>query len=151
MLCHILRTHVVDPRLTQAPQKIQQTNSLAIENSRGLCRVVTSDAALIHDGPGEVKRIHYQLKACGVAMPKEPTLEDVQSFIDPSLRHHKQTHEGECDADRPVLWQSDAKGHEKERQETAYKHARQLYCAMRDGSAFLPDFRFEDVRDVAPP
>jgi hypothetical protein len=84
-------------------------------------------------------------------MPNEPTLVDVESFIDPSLRHHKLTHDGECDPENPVLWHSDAEGHEKERQETAYKHARRLYCAMRDGSAFWPDFEFEDLSDAPPP
>lgn len=85
-------------------------------------------------------------------MPRTPTLEDVQSFIDPTLRHHKQTHDGECDADDPVLWHSEEEGgHERERQETAYKHARRLYCAMRDGSAFLPGFEFEELSDAPPP
>lgn len=126
-------------------------NRLAIENSRGLCRVVTSDAALVRDGWGEVKRIHDGLKACGVAIPREPTQADVESFIDPSLRHHQLTHDGECDPVAPVLWTSEAQGHEKERQETAYGHARRLYCAMQDGSAFLPGFEFEDVSDVPPP
>lgn len=126
-------------------------NRLTIENSRGLCRVITSDAALIHDGWTEVKRIHDQLRACGVDIPREPTEEDVQSFIDPSLRHHKLTHDGECDEANPVLWESEEEGHEKERQETAYGHARRLYCAMRDGSAFLSGFEFENLSDAPPP
>lgn len=115
--------------------------------------MITSDAALIHEGHAEVERIHDQLKACGVAIPRAPTLEDVQSFIDPGLRHQKQALDAaECDPANPKLWRSEEKDpHEKERQETAYKHARRLYCAMRDGSAFLPGFEFEDLSDAPPP
>lgn len=86
-----------------------------------------------------------------MAIPRAPTLEDVQTFIDPGLRHHRQALDAaECDAASPVLWRSEEEGHEKEREETAYGHARRLYCALRDGSAFLPGFVFEDLSDAPP-
>lgn len=127
-------------------------NRLAIENSRGLCRVVTSDAALIQDGPGEVLRIHQELEErCGVGVPRKATLEDVNSFIDPTLRHHQQRHPNECQSSNADLWKSDASDeHERKRQEGAYEHALRIYCAMEDGSIFAPGFAWEDLQDVPP-
>ncbi len=126
-------------------------NRLAIENSRGLCRVVVSDAALVHDGPVTVRHIYEQLRACGVAVPRVATLDDLESFIDPGLRHHKQAHDHDCHPTAPQLWTSDAESaHERHREETAYKHALRVYCAMEDGSAFEPDYEWEFFPDVAP-
>ena len=128
-------------------------NRLATENSRGLCRVVTSDATLIQDGPGEVQRIHQELEnMCGVAVPRQATLEDVNSFIDPTLRHHhQQRHPDECKLSNADLWKSDASDeHEKKRQEGAYAQALRIYCAMEDGSIFEPGFEWEDLQDVPP-
>jgi hypothetical protein len=43
----------------------ERDHRLAIQNSAGLCRVVTSDRALYRDGYREMTRIYDELRACG--------------------------------------------------------------------------------------
>jgi len=59
-------------------------NRLAIQNSQGLCRVVTSDADLIQDGPGTLYMVYNKLRDCGVDVPHMATTESINSFIDPN-------------------------------------------------------------------
>ena len=126
-------------------------NRLAIQNSQGLCRVVTSDAALIQDGAGTLGMIYEQLRGCGVDVPRMATTGAIENFIDPSLHHHKQNHAEECHPTAPKLWKSQAASdHERARQNEAYAHALRVYCAMEGGSAFSPSFEWEDLGDTPP-
>ena len=126
-------------------------NRLAIQNSQGLCRVVTSDAALIRDGAGTLGMIYEQLRGCGVDVPRMATTEAIKKFIDPSLHHHKQNHAEDCHPTAPKLWKSEAASdHERARQNEAYAHALRVYCTMEDGSVFSPSFEWEDLGDTPP-
>jgi hypothetical protein len=40
-------------------------NRNAVQNSAGLCRVVTSDSALLRRGKAELDRVYDELRACG--------------------------------------------------------------------------------------
>jgi hypothetical protein len=126
-------------------------NRLAIQNSQGLCRVATSYAALIQDGADTLAMIYEQLRGCGVDVPRMATTKDIKSFIDPSLHHHMQNHAEECHPTTPKLWRSEAAtDHEQGRQNEAFARAIRVYCAMEDGSAFNPSFKWEDLDDRPP-
>jgi hypothetical protein len=65
-------------------------NMRAIHNSAGLCRVLTSNDAVLADPLTEVHRIADELTTkCGVPEPpRTPTQEDVGKFVDHSLQHN---------------------------------------------------------------
>lgn len=124
-------------------------NRLAIQNSQGLCRVVTSDADLIQDGPGTLYMVYSKLRECGVDVPHMATTESINSFIDPNLRHHTAKHAEDCHRTAPKVWRSDATDLQgKAREEEAYAHAIRVYCALRDGSAFSPLYEWENLEDT---
>lgn len=114
-------------------------NRAAIQNSVGLCRIITSYSSLIQDGPGTLHLLYDQLRGCGVDVPRMAMAEDVVKFIDTSLRHH--VHE-------PKRWKSEAVDELDRAQEDAVlAHALRLYRAMEDGSAFSPHFEWENFKE----
>jgi hypothetical protein len=66
-------------------------NMRAIQNSRGLCTVYSSNEAILGDTLPEILRISEELTTkCGVpAPPNTITKEDVEKFVDPKLQHNK--------------------------------------------------------------
>lgn len=117
-------------------------NRAAIQNSAGLCRIMVSYPALIHDGPGTLRVIHDQLRACGVDVPRLATVENIEEFIDPSLRHHTQA---------PKLWKSKAVDDlVKAKEDAVFAQALRLFRGMEDGSAFSPHFEWEKLEDILP-
>lgn len=66
-------------------------NMRAVQNSQNLCRVLSSNDAILADPLGEVTRITQELtNKCGVpAPPKKITQEDIDVFIDPNMQHGK--------------------------------------------------------------
>lgn len=77
-------------------------NVRALQNSAHLCRVVTSNAAILNNPKREIERISTELtNKCGVAPPPQWNLSSslVDSFVDPTLQHspahdfEKESHE----------------------------------------------------------
>jgi len=62
-------------------------NRLAIENSRGLCRVVTRTEVLMQDPESEIQRIAKELAMCGLPIMTVET-KRIHSFFSKELVHH---------------------------------------------------------------
>lgn len=119
-------------------------NRRAIQHSQDLCRVTSSHKRIMSDPKAELKKIYDGLLECGVHVPHMLTDKQVKSFIDPSLQHGKSdTHDDTCSRDVNTMypdrknWPSpDAK------QMLAYRAAITLYCALEDGSAYDPGYKW---------
>lgn len=64
-------------------------NKRAIQQSDDLCLVVGSHKKIMKSPHTEFKRIHDDLNACGVDVPRALTSRDIESFIDIRLQHGK--------------------------------------------------------------
>lgn len=127
-------------------------NMRGIQNSRGLCRVYSSNEKILSDPLAEVQRLSDELtKKCGVPPPPNTLLtqEAVDKFIDTSLVHHgggkKKYGEG-----RSVIEEhngGDCKVYELETDSKVgspryqleirmYKIAMKMYCDMQSGEAY---------------
>eukprot|EP00543_Licmophora_paradoxa_P018894 CAMPEP_0202467780 /NCGR_PEP_ID=MMETSP1360-20130828/73324_1 /ASSEMBLY_ACC=CAM_ASM_000848 /TAXON_ID=515479 /ORGANISM="Licmophora paradoxa, Strain CCMP2313" /LENGTH=66 /DNA_ID=CAMNT_0049092463 /DNA_START=249 /DNA_END=445 /DNA_ORIENTATION=- len=62
-----------------------------IQNSQGLCRIVSSNDRLLNDATNEIERISTELvHQCGMPLPpKTITAEVTEDFIDPHMQHEK--------------------------------------------------------------
>jgi hypothetical protein len=128
-------------------------NMRSIQNSAGLCRVISSNEAVLADPLTEVQRISDELTTkCGV--PKPPLkLEqvDVDKFVDPELQHNKKERE-EKDAGKEVIadydgctvreYESSAtQGSESYvREHDLYVKAMKIYCDLQSGAAYKDDY-----------
>jgi hypothetical protein len=132
-------------------------NMRAIQNSAGLCRVVSSNEAVLANPLTEVQRISDELTTkCGV--PKPPrTLEqiDVDKFVDPSLQHNKKEREREeKDAGKAVIADHDGcivREYESteavasdsyDREHGLYVKAMKIYCDFQSGAALKDDYEW---------
>ena len=127
-------------------------NMRGVENSRGLCRVTSSNDDLLANPLGEVQRIVLDLTTkCGVPeAPREITQEDVDKFIDPNLQHGKkelgagkgtiETYNGcdipEYDSD----YQPDTPDQQRERM--LYIISMKIHCDFKSGKAYEDDYEF---------
>jgi hypothetical protein len=121
-------------------------NMKAIQNSHGLCRVFSSNDAILANPLGEVQRISRELTTkCGVPdAPKKINQEDVDVFIDPNMQHGKR----EMGAGKDTLVEIDGcvipeydsllepNTPDHEREMSLYKTAMQIHCAFKSGQAF---------------
>ena len=126
-------------------------NRAAIQNSQGLCRVVTSNQALMRDGKGEMGRIGQELRShCGVAVPHDISPKDLSTFIQPSLQHKSNaTTTVASGSGSECGWSEEEMGKFRfNNEKMIFKAAIKLYCAIEDRSAFLPDFQFPPVKDI---
>ena len=132
-------------------------NMRGVQNSQGLCRVMSSNDAILANPLGEVQRIASELTThCGVpAAPQTITQEDVDKFIDPNMQHgKKQMSMGEGKAiietvdgcDIPE-YDSDFKedGPDKERERTLYLIAMRIHCAFKSGKAYEDDYEWPEL------
>jgi hypothetical protein len=128
-------------------------NKRAIQQSRDLCRVVTSYRLMMNQPVVELTRIYNELREnCGVAVPRVPTTDEINDFIDIKLQHGLTTlvdsvcSQGAASIEAvmpPEAWGSRQQDHIR-----LYRASLKLYCAMEDGTAFEPDFAFEEsIRD----
>ena len=130
-------------------------NMLAIQNSKGMCRVWTSNIAILRDPWNEIQRISNELtNKCGVWRPSyNVSKEIVDTFVDPNLQH-KENKKGkqvskigefeECKVyDYDNLLQ---KGSQKQMEEMGmYKKAMKIYCDLESGKAYEADYEWPEV------
>lgn len=130
-------------------------NMRGVQNSAVLCRVVSSNEAILADPLKEVQRISDELTTkCHVkAPPNRISQEDVDKFIDPELQHNKkqrekqaidlrileQHNDGECivrDYNSDFL-----EGTPQRKSEMAmYLMAMRVYCDFKTGKAYESDY-----------
>ena len=133
-------------------------NMRAIQNSKGLCVVYSSNDKVLANAKDEVQRISDQLtKKCNVpSPPKNLTQQAVDVFVDPTLRHNtKETsnleeekileRHGDCLVPK---YESD---HEigsapYQREEDLYKKAMKVYCDFKSGAAYLEDYIWPELK-----
>ena len=135
-----------------------QYNKAAVLNSADLCRVLSSNNAVLKDPLNETKRIADELtKNCNV--PPPPKMIDmavVNSFVDTSLQHGKNqlkkkdaekrvlTKHGDCEVkeyDSVETPGSDA----QQREMDLYLKAMKLYCDFESGEAYREDYEWPDA------
>ena len=124
-------------------------NMRAIENSDGLCRVLTSNDAVMADPLQEVQRVAAELTdKCGVPAPPNKLLQEmVDNFINPALQHNQKNRE--LDTDKKVIKDYDGclvRTYDSEHDEDTedFKRERGLYLkAMK----IYCDFQKEDIEN----
>lgn len=141
-------------------------NMRAIQNSAGLCRVLSSNDAVNKDAFTEVQRIADELTTkCHVKRPPTATLSRkvVDEFVDPKLQHnHKQREEREKNL--PILEdfgngcvareiQSDyTVGSSNQKVEAEmYLMAMSVYCDLESGKAYDEDYEWPDLVNMKRP
>jgi hypothetical protein len=126
-------------------------NMRGLQNSADLCRVYSSNDAIMASPLTEVQRLVQELTTkCGVPRPpNELTQEEVDKFVDPSLQHNAK---GKYGQDRPVIVKhGTCEIHELttdtlpgspayEIQLELYLLAMGLYCDMESGAAYKDDY-----------
>jgi hypothetical protein len=120
-------------------------NKRAIQQSQDLCRVSAAHKKIMTNPQFELDRIYEGLRQCGVPVPHKVSPSDVASFIDPKLQHGKSTlKDNSCEKDvstllPPDTWQTTEAAHIK-----LYREAMRVYCALEDGSALKPEFKWDE-------
>lgn len=131
-------------------------NKAAVQNSQGLCRVLSSNEAILADPLNEVQRISDELTSkCGVpSPPNRVTQEEVDKFVDPTLQHNKKKREAEEAGQRELIAEYDGcKVYDYEtdpnhlspkraRELELYKEAMKIYCDFQSGKAYEPDYEW---------
>lgn len=124
-------------------------NRRAVEQSKDLCRVVTSHRKIMRDPQIELDRVFDELTQCGVNVPHKLNPVEIADFIDVKLQHGKSTQiddtcNGELDNIKPPSsWPTSDIEHIR-----LYREVMRVYCAMEDGTAFQRGFKFaENVKD----
>lgn len=125
-------------------------NMLGLKNSADLCRVYSSNDAVLADPLGEVQRLSSELTSkCGVPAPPDVlTEEKVSLFVDTSLQHNKKkanqsetvvAEHGDCKVYDFVTDTAEGSP-EYDLERTLYLLAMKLFCDMESGAAYKPDF-----------
>lgn len=119
-------------------------NRMAIQQSLDLCRVVTSDRKIMKSPQLEMKRIYTMLRdRCGIEVPRQLSDADIEAFVDLDLQHGRESllHE-RCD---PEVYKPPAEWQDAEHSElTVLGKAMAAYCAMENGEAFDPFFKWDE-------
>lgn len=123
-------------------------NMRAIQNSQGLCRVFTSNNAILENPLEEVQRIVHELtNKCGVAAPPRHIRQEiVHEFVDPELQQQKMKQE-EQNTEQNLLMDMDGckvydfksaneSGARRDREMNMYKKAMTIYCHLESGKAY---------------
>jgi hypothetical protein len=133
-------------------------NMLAVRNSAHLCRVLSSNEAILADPVHEIQRISTELtNACGVPAPERELQQDVvDKFIDPNLQHNKKEREA-ADAKKAVVAEhGDCKVRDYESDLTigsvpymleakVYLTAMKIYCDFQSGEAYKAEYQWPDM------
>jgi hypothetical protein len=130
-------------------------NMRAIQNSRGLCMVKSSNEAILADPVNEVQRISDELTSkCKVPEPPyRLSQEDVDKFIDSSLQHNMKQraaeekeviatyNDGKCVVHN---YESDFEDGEpeKKREEHLYGIAMAIFCDFQSGKAYEESYKW---------
>jgi len=134
-------------------------NMRAIQNSRGLCVVKSSNDAILADPLNEIQRISDELtSSCGVpAPPYRISQEDVDKFIDPTLQHGKRQLEkeekqvletynnGECKV-YSYTSEEEEGSPAYEREHRLYHQAMKIYCDFQSGAAYKDDYEWPQLQ-----
>ena len=121
-------------------------NRRAIVQSHDLCRVTTSHRAVMAQPLQEMQRLYTEIKACGVEVSHELTKAEVEDFVDPKLQHGRSAlKDTSCELDHstltpPAIWE-----HPEPQNIPLYREVMRVFCAMEDGSAFKPDFHWDET------
>lgn len=121
-------------------------NMRGIQNSAGLCRVYSSNDAVLSDPLNEVKRLSEELTSkCGVpAPPNELTEEQVSKFVDTTLQHGKKKidaglsiidEHGDCKV-YDLITETAVSTPLYELEKRLYLIAMKLFCDMGSGAAY---------------
>ena len=130
-------------------------NMRAIQNSKGLCVVYSSNDAVLADPMTEIQRISDELTS-KCKLPEPPNRlqkEDVDKFIDPKLQHNRKRrteeekdkevlakyNDGEC-----VVHAYDSEEEEgtdaRKREAKLYGYAMKIFCDFQSGKAYEDDY-----------
>jgi hypothetical protein len=133
-------------------------NMRAVQNSRDLCRVYSSNEAVLENPLTEVQRISDELTSrCGVpAPPHELTQEQVDKFVDPNLQHNKKDVErrnaqkeviADQDGCKVYAFESEATTGSAtyEREKDLYMKAMKVYCDLKSGKAYEEDYEWPEL------
>lgn len=120
-------------------------NQAAIRNSKGLCRVVTSNDAILKDPIRETTRIVEQLSTkCGVAPPprRVPSKEVIDGFVDITLQKSKTGNLADwCIAKEISTKDTRELGFNTQLAKQRFEQAMKLYCDMTSGIAFSTGYK----------
>jgi hypothetical protein len=130
-------------------------NMRAIQNSSTLCRVFSTNDAVVKNPLVEVQRIKDELTdRCNVIPPPVSTLQKsvVDEFVDPKLLHNKEKPDGETIKDGCVAPKykseheegSDAYKEEKE----VFFMAMELFCDLESGHALIEGYGWPDLETM---
>lgn len=138
-------------------------NMRALQHSVGLCRVFTSNEAILANPQKEVERIRNELVTkCNVIPPpiNEISSEVVNTFVDPKLQHNKHDRGNEetntqqhgvlkdfgngCVA-RAFKSEYDEKSENWKAEHDIYLIAMRLFCDLKSGKAYREDFEWPDM------
>jgi hypothetical protein len=135
-------------------------NARALQHSRGLCRVFTSNEAVYDDPAKEVQRIKDELTTkCNVIPPPRRVIliEVVNTFVDPKLQHNKMGKETRKDKQKKLKdygngckaldFKSEYKDKSANRRAEVemYLMAMQVFCDMENGQAYAEDYEWPDL------
>jgi hypothetical protein len=130
----------------------------AIQNSKGLCVVRSSNDAILANPLKEIQRISDELTStCGVpAPPYRIKQEDVDKFIDPNLQHGRKQLEkeekqvletynnGECKVYTYTSEEEEGTP-SYEREHDLYRMAMKIYCDFQSGVAYKDDYEWPQL------
>jgi hypothetical protein len=133
-------------------------NMRAIQHSQGLCRVLTSNNAILRDPLNEVQRISDELvNKCSVpAPPRRLAQEIVNEFVDPELQQQKRKREAPAMERDVILDYNGCKVYDynslhrngtrqNDREMNMYKKAMKIYCDLESGKAYEDDYQWPKI------
>ena len=135
-------------------------NMRAIQNSARLCRVFSTNEAVMKNPTGEVQRIKNQLTdTCNVMPPPKSLIPQkvVDSFIDPNLQHNSKERKNEEKTSKILKdfgdgcvarefdseYERGSSNHEAEEQ--IFLMAMQIFCDFENGKAYEADYEWPDL------
>ena len=137
-------------------------NMRAIQNSVGLCRVFSTNDAVVKDPLKEVQRIADELTTkCHVLPPPVTTIsrQVVDEFVDPSLQHNKKQREAKeeslavlADGDfgngcvaREIESDYPEGSSNRKAEVDMYLMAMSVFCDLESGKAYDEDYEWPDL------
>mmetsp|Transcript_4816 Transcript_4816/g.7119 ORF Transcript_4816/g.7119 Transcript_4816/m.7119 type:complete len:182 (+) Transcript_4816:2-547(+) len=125
-------------------------NRMAIENSKGLCRVITSNDAILQNHTQEISRIGNELVRCGLP-PKSLNVTAMNIFLNKEFMHSNATalstsaKKSSSSLSNSTCWipslQTVIKRRKAESdEEEIYKTAMNIFCDLQSGKAFQDDY-----------
>lgn len=131
-------------------------NVKAIQQSHHLCKVYTSNDAVLKNPKVEVQRISNELtNKCKLKSPphKQISNDILNTFVDPKLQHSKNTgdkilmtfNDGNCPVYDYEREYTDKNSEQYLREYDLYVIAMKIYCDFENGSAYHEDYGFPEL------